>query len=88
MIDALQVSCHLSLLQDRQRYAEVDPELSKSDSRSMLGEIPSFKLLETELSFVVSHLHTYLLNTKARISFSFLDIGPLSRGHALIIPKC
>ncbi|KAF9013485.1 HIT-like protein [Cyathus striatus] len=33
------------------------------------GEIPSFKLVETELSF------------------SFLDIGPLSKGHALIIPK-
>ncbi|KAG1899652.1 HIT-like domain-containing protein [Suillus fuscotomentosus] len=36
------------------------------------GEIPSFKLLETETSF---------------ISYSFLDIGPLSKGHALIIPK-
>ncbi|KAF7291346.1 HIT domain-containing protein [Mycena indigotica] len=33
------------------------------------GDIPSFKLVETELSF------------------SFLDIGPLSKGHALVIPK-
>ncbi|KAM5536933.1 hypothetical protein V8D89_009480 [Ganoderma adspersum] len=33
------------------------------------GEIPSFKLVETEKVF------------------SFLDIGPLSRGHTLIIPK-
>ncbi|KAJ7588212.1 HIT-like protein [Mycena floridula] len=33
------------------------------------GEIPSYKLIETELSF------------------SFLDIGPLSQGHALVIPK-
>ncbi|KAF8349379.1 HIT-like domain-containing protein [Amanita rubescens] len=33
------------------------------------GEIPSFKLIETNLSY------------------SFLDIGPLSRGHALVIPK-
>ncbi|KAJ7205185.1 HIT-like domain-containing protein [Mycena pura] len=33
------------------------------------GEIPSFKLVETELSY------------------SFLDIGPLSKGHALVIPK-
>jgi len=33
------------------------------------GDIPSFKLLETELSF------------------AFLDIGPLSNGHALVIPK-
>ncbi|KAI0642911.1 HIT-like protein [Trametes meyenii] len=33
------------------------------------GEIPSFKLIETE-----------------RV-YSFLDIGPLSKGHALIIPK-
>ncbi|KAF4617919.1 hypothetical protein D9613_005768 [Agrocybe pediades] len=33
------------------------------------GEIPSFKLLESETSF------------------AFLDIGPLSKGHALIIPK-
>lgn len=23
-----------------------------------------------------------------RISFSFLDIGPLARGHSLVIPKC
>ena len=22
------------------------------------------------------------------VSYSFLDIGPLSRGHALVIPKC
>lgn len=33
------------------------------------GEIPSYKLVETEFSF------------------SFLDINPLSRGHALVIPK-
>ncbi|KAI0823958.1 HIT-like protein [Trametes gibbosa] len=33
------------------------------------GEIPSFKLIETEKVL------------------SFLDIGPLSKGHALIIPK-
>ncbi|KAI0738894.1 HIT-like protein [Daedaleopsis nitida] len=33
------------------------------------GEIPSFKLVETDKVF------------------SFLDIGPLSKGHALIIPK-
>lgn len=33
------------------------------------GEIPSYKLVETDLLY------------------SFLDIGPLSRGHALIIPK-
>ncbi|OAX36802.1 HIT-like protein [Rhizopogon vinicolor AM-OR11-026] len=33
------------------------------------GQIPSFKLIETDLSY------------------SFLDIGPLAKGHALIIPK-
>ncbi|KAF5314853.1 hypothetical protein D9619_007264 [Psilocybe cf. subviscida] len=33
------------------------------------GDIPSFKVFETELSF------------------AFLDIGPLSKGHALVIPK-
>ncbi|KAI6163287.1 HIT-like protein [Pisolithus thermaeus] len=33
------------------------------------GDIPSFRLVETDLSY------------------SFLDIGPLSKGHALIIPK-
>ncbi|KAL4247915.1 Histidine triad (HIT) protein [Abortiporus biennis] len=33
------------------------------------GDIPSYKLIETEFSF------------------SFLDIGPLSKGHALIVPK-
>lgn len=36
----------------------------------IVGEIPSFKLVETELSY------------------SFLDIGPLSKGHSVIIPKC
>ena len=36
---------------------------------SFPGEIPSFKLIETDLSY------------------SFLDIGPLSKGHALVIPK-
>ncbi|KAL5519724.1 hypothetical protein ACEPAG_1384 [Sanghuangporus baumii] len=33
------------------------------------GDIPSFKLIETDYSF------------------SFLDIGPIARGHALVIPK-
>ncbi|KAF8319016.1 HIT-like protein [Clavulina sp. PMI_390] len=33
------------------------------------GEIPSFKLIETETAY------------------SFLDIGPISKGHALVIPK-
>ncbi len=33
------------------------------------GDIPSFKLIETDTVF------------------SFLDINPLSRGHALVIPK-
>ncbi|KAG6337387.1 hypothetical protein ID866_1710 [Astraeus odoratus] len=33
------------------------------------GEIPSFKLIETDLSY------------------SFLDIGPLAKGHALVVPK-
>ncbi|OCH89924.1 HIT-like protein [Obba rivulosa] len=33
------------------------------------GEIPSLKLVETDLTY------------------SFLDIGPLSKGHALVIPK-
>ncbi|ESK84795.1 hit family protein 1 [Moniliophthora roreri MCA 2997] len=37
--------------------------------RIIKGEVPSMKLIETDLSF------------------SFLDIGPLSKGHALIIPK-
>lgn len=33
------------------------------------GQIPSFKLFETPLSY------------------AFLDIGPISRGHCLVIPK-
>ncbi|GBE85443.1 Hit family protein [Sparassis crispa] len=33
------------------------------------GDIPSFKLIETETTF------------------SFLDVGPLSKGHALVVPK-
>ncbi|GAA5934594.1 adenosine 5'-monophosphoramidase [Sporobolomyces koalae] len=33
------------------------------------GKIPSFKLIDTELSY------------------AFLDIGPISKGHALVIPK-
>ncbi|EJU03068.1 HIT-like protein [Dacryopinax primogenitus] len=37
--------------------------------RIIKGEIPSFKLIETETTY------------------SFLDIGPLARGHSLVIPK-
>ncbi|KDN46944.1 hypothetical protein RSAG8_04021, partial [Rhizoctonia solani AG-8 WAC10335] len=37
--------------------------------RIIKGEIPSMKLLETELSY------------------AFLDIGPLSKGHSLVVPK-
>jgi len=33
------------------------------------GEIPSFKLIETDLSY------------------SFLDIGPIAKGHSMVIPK-
>ncbi|KZV79061.1 HIT-domain-containing protein, partial [Exidia glandulosa HHB12029] len=33
------------------------------------GEIPSYKLIESEFTF------------------SFLDIGPIAKGHALVIPK-
>ncbi|KAJ3917979.1 HIT-like domain-containing protein, partial [Lentinula edodes] len=35
------------------------------------GEIPSFKLIETDLSFV----------------YSFLDVGPIAIGHSMVIPK-
>ncbi|KAF8657313.1 hypothetical protein AX16_002235 [Volvariella volvacea WC 439] len=49
------------------------PRTSRGSSYSFriapTGEIPSLKLIETELSY------------------SFLDIGPLSKGHALVIPK-
>ncbi|GLB38568.1 putative HIT domain containing protein [Lyophyllum shimeji] len=37
--------------------------------RILKGEIPSFKLIETDLSL------------------SFLDVGPLAKGHTLIVPK-
>jgi diadenosine tetraphosphate (Ap4A) HIT family hydrolase len=37
--------------------------------RIIQGEIPSFKLFESEKTL------------------AFLDVGPLSRGHALVIPK-
>jgi diadenosine tetraphosphate (Ap4A) HIT family hydrolase len=37
--------------------------------RIIKGEIPSFKLFESDKTF------------------AFLDIGPLSKGHALVIPK-
>ncbi|GAW24987.1 hypothetical protein ANO14919_145850 [Xylariales sp. No.14919] len=37
--------------------------------RIIKGEIPSFKLFESEKTL------------------AFLDIGPLSKGHALVIPK-
>ncbi|GAA6015500.1 hypothetical protein JCM11491_004373 [Sporobolomyces phaffii] len=33
------------------------------------GKIPSFKLIETDLSY------------------AFLDIGPIAKGHSLVIPK-
>lgn len=34
------------------------------------GEIPCFKLLETDTAL------------------AFMDIGPIARGHCLVIPKC
>ena len=37
---------------------------------SPIGEIPSFKLFESDKTI------------------AFLDINPLSTGHALVIPKC
>ena len=54
------------------------------------GEIPSFKLAETDLSFVdrFPHLVMMWFQYQSSCSFAFLDIGPLSKGHALVIPKC
>lgn len=38
--------------------------------RLMTGEIPCFKLLESDTAL------------------AFMDIGPIARGHCLVIPKC
>ena len=50
----MQISCKLSLLQDHQRYICHDFHLTllngDADMVPSLGDIPSFKLLETELS--------------------------------------
>jgi diadenosine tetraphosphate (Ap4A) HIT family hydrolase len=79
------------------------------------GEIPSLKILETKLSFVLpfpsflslspqlgelspvqqhqTPSDTFLLSPNLCLayidvdSYAFLDIGPLSRGHCLVIPK-
>jgi len=54
-----------------------------------LGEIPSYKLVETELSFVKQIYSNHdAISWIWSTSFSFLDIGPLSKGHALVVPKC
>jgi len=49
--------------------------------RIIKGEIPSFKIVETAKRLVVTRFRCSLT------SFAFLDIQPLSRGHALVIPK-
>lgn len=64
-----QVTRNMHLLQDHQGYVSTMWRLDTRDN-ALAGEIPSFKLVETDKVF------------------SFLDIGPLSKGHALIIPKC
>lgn len=68
-------------LQDHQGYAEFPSYLSivctvaalapfcADTFTSSLGDIPSFKLFESDKVF------------------AFLDIQPLSKGHALVIPK-
>ena len=58
-----------------------------------VGEIPSYKLIETEKrrvgwSPVTSRLFGSVGALTFHTSFSFLDIGPLARGHSLVIPKC
>lgn len=63
----------LHLLQDHQGSVPVAPLMLQTRSLNptrMAGEIPSFKLVETDTVY------------------SFLDINPLSKGHALVIPKC
>lgn len=39
-------------------------------------------------TFVRTPSHTACSHPIMTTSYSFLDIGPLSRGHALVIPKC
>ena len=51
------------------RYHESIAASSGIFSKIIRGEIPSFKLAETEFSY------------------AFMDIGPISLGHCLIIPK-
>jgi len=58
------------------------------------GDIPSFKLIETDAVCV----HSLPPSERPRLarspapprprSYSFLDIGPIAPGHALVIPKC
>jgi diadenosine tetraphosphate (Ap4A) HIT family hydrolase len=49
--------------------------------RIIKGEIPSFKIVET------AKRHYFLERKSNNASYAFLDIQPLSRGHALVIPK-
>jgi len=49
--------------------------------RIVKGEIPSFKIVET------AKRHYFIRINADDISYAFLDIQPLSRGHALVIPK-
>jgi len=51
--------------------------------RIIKGEIPSFKIIETAKRYGYGSCR----NNVNIPSYAFLDIQPLSRGHALVIPK-
>ena len=61
-----------------------------TDRRGPAGEIPSLKILETDLKYArLFPLQSSYGQTDTQTpSYVFLDIGPVSEGHALIIPKC
>lgn len=82
-----QNSRHLHLLQDRQRflpsphlpYNHPDPTPQATYPVSSLSR-PGFRT--RHISFCLTQILT-----PTHLRYAFLDIGPLSQGHALVIPK-
>ena len=70
IIRSIADSTHLQLQDHQVSFAKSLEKPDISWHFACRGDIPSFKLVDTEKTY------------------AFLDIGPLSKGHALVIPKC
>ncbi|KAH0832383.1 hypothetical protein J3R83DRAFT_13415 [Lanmaoa asiatica] len=81
-----QISRLLHLLQDHQRFT---PLLRLSDIHHDPSPQATYPASSSSRPGFRTY-HTFSLKqtpTLARLRYAFLDIGPLSQGHALVIPK-